>query len=589
MTDISDAAAENGVTSADFRALGLSETLLDALRGKGFTEPTDIQKLVIPRLLTGNRDLIGQARTGTGKTAAFALPILETLRRGPAVQCLILAPTRELCQQIASEITSLAGASGLRTTPFYGGEPIEIQQRKLARGTDIAVGTPGRILDLLKRGDLKLERIRFAVLDEADEMLDMGFIEDIEAILSQTPAGKRTLMFSATIPDAIRSVAEKFMRDFEVVRAETDDEPCTDLTEQFYCEVKREDKPAALMRFLDLDPARSVLVFCRTKADVDELAEKLTSSGYNIEALHGDIAQGQRTRIINRFKAHRFPVLLATDVAARGIDISDLDCVINYALPRDPDIYIHRIGRTGRAGKKGQAVTFVTPGEMHRFKQIRDTVKVPVARREPPAGNEIIDSKKARFAARIAEAAEARKHVSFRPFAEELLARGPSPCETLAAVLATVFGNELDPERYPGIGAPRQRKNSRKAWEEGPEPPGLVRLFVGVGKADSCGAVKMRDLLWRIARVRKTRVGRIDCFEHHSLVSLFPEDARNVLKNARRAGVKIHPDDRGETSSPAAEKKRSRKEQGAPPPGAPASGLREWVESLVPASPRDRK
>ena len=580
MTDTSDAAAESGVTSADFRALGLSEPLLDALRAKGFTEPTEIQKLVIPRLLTGNRDLIGQARTGTGKTAAFALPILETLTPGPAVQCLILAPTRELCLQIAAEISSLAGTSGLRTDPFYGGEAIELQQRKLSRGTDIAVGTPGRVLDLLERGDLRPDKIRFAVLDEADEMLDMGFIEDIEAILARTPDEKRMLMFSATIPDAIRSVAERFMRDFEVVRAENGGEPCTELTEQFYCEVKREDKPALLMRFLDVDPARTVLVFCRTKADADSLAGTLTSCGYNIEALHGDIAQAQRTRIINRFKAHRFPVLLATDVAARGIDISDLDCVINYALPHDADIYIHRIGRTGRAGKKGQAVTFVTPGEMHRFKQIRDAVKSTVSRREPPTAQEIIAAKKERFAARIAEAAEAEKHLSFKPFAEELLSRSSSPCETLAAVLALVFKDELDPARYPEIGTSRQRKNSRKAWEEATEAPGQVRLYVGIGKSDACGAVKMRDLLWRIARIKKTRVGKIDCFERHSLVSLFPEDARKVLENARRAGVKIRPAD---------EEKHDRKARRTSPADTPAPSLRDWVGSLVPDTPRGKK
>ena len=574
-------------TLAGFRDLGLAEPLLDALRAKGFSEPTAIQKLVIPRLLSGDRDLIGQARTGTGKTAAFALPVLAALTRSSAVQCLVLAPTRELCQQIAAEIASLAGAGGLRVAPLYGGEPVEIQQRKLQQGTDIAVGTPGRVLDLLERGSLRLDNIRFFVLDEADEMLDMGFIEDIEKIFSRTPAEKRTSLFSATIPEGILAVARRFMGDFEIVRAETGCELCTELTEQFYCEVKREDKPAALMRFLDLDPGRSVLVFCRTKTDVDELAETLIAGGYNIEALHGDVAQAQRTRIINRFKAHRFPVLLATDVAARGIDISDLDCVINYALPLNADIYIHRIGRTGRAGKKGQAVTFVTPGEMHRFKLIRDTVGTAVSHIGPPAADQIVAAKKERFASRIAEAAASGKHVPFQPFAEKLLADGVSPGATLAAVLALVFKDELDPARYPEIGGSRPRRNSRRAWEDGADDPRQVRLHIGVGKTDSFGAVKVRDLLWRIARIKKTRVGRIDCFDRHSLVSLFPEDAEKVLENARRAGVKVRPADRGEKSSaPADREKRAPKE---PASSSPGSDLRNWVSSLVPDPPRGRK
>ncbi len=539
----------------EFRELGLSETTLEALRAKGFEKPSAIQKLAIPGLLSGSCDLIGQAQTGTGKTAAFALPMLETLKRSKKIQALVLSPTRELCLQIAEEMESLKGKSELRIAPFYGGQSIEIQLQTLKKGVDIAIGTPGRIMDHMRRGSISFEGLKFAVLDEADEMLDMGFVEDIETILAETNGDKRMLMFSATMPDEVRKIAEKFMQNPEIIRAEPE-AVCTDLTEQFFYEVKREDKFAALSRLIDIHPDMSALVFCRTRVDVDELVEKLNTKGYNVEALHGDIAQAQRTRVINRFKAHKFRLLIATDVAARGIDVNNLTHVINYSIPRNAEVYIHRIGRTGRAGNKGAAITFVTPGERHKFSLIQKDAKVEIIKQELPQGRDIIEAKKQRFADQLAGMMDSGKHRDCIGFAEELLSMSDNPAEAFAAVLKMLFKNELDPANYPEIGAkPKQRKTDRKAWEADAGDPGHMRLYIGIGKNDNFGAVKMLDLIWEIARIKKARVGKIDCFDRFSFIDLEPEDAAVFMKNARAAGINVHPEQGCKTDKkPACEK-----------------------------------
>ena len=580
----------------EFRELGLSEKTIDALRQKGFSVPSPIQKLAIPGLLSGSHDLIGQAQTGTGKTAAFALPILESLERSKKIQALILTPTRELCLQITDEIQSLQGANDLRVASFYGGQSIDTQLQLLKKGVDIAVGTPGRIMDHLRRGSIKLENLAFAVLDEADEMLDMGFVEDIEEILSQTNSGKRMLMFSATMPDEIRKIAEKFMVEPEIIRAEPE-AVCTNLTEQFYYEVKREDKFPALLRLIDLHPEMSALVFCRTKIDADELTEKLNAKGCNVEALHGDIAQAQRTRVINRFKAHRFRLLIATDVAARGIDVNNLTHVINYSIPRNAETYIHRIGRTGRAGNKGAAITFVTPGEMHRLSLIKKDAKAEITRKELPSGNDIIEAKKQRFAEELAALIDSGRHRDCTGFAEELLSISDNPADAVAALLKMKFKNELDPANYPEIGAkPKVRKTDRKAWEADAGDPNHQRLYIGIGKNDNFGAVKMLDLIWELARIKKSRVGKIDCFDRFSFIDMAPEDAAVFMKNARAAGINVHPEQGGKekkSAFPAAprEKKSAGKQEKNPsrsgnhahaaPKTAKKSALRDWVNDIA--------
>lgn len=511
----------------EFRKLGLSETMLDALTLKGFQTPSPIQELTIPKLLNGQKDLIGQAQTGTGKTAAFGIPIIEqALENAQKPQALILAPTRELSMQIADELNSIKGRRKLRIAAFYGGQPIEFQLQILRQGTvDIVIGTPGRIIDLHERGELDFSQLKYAVLDEADEMLDMGFIEDIERILNVTAAEKRMLMFSATMPPEVLSIAEKFMGEYEVIRTQMT-QLSTELTDQLYYEVRREDKFDALMRIIDTEEALYALVFCRTKGDVDEVAEKLKQHNYRVEALHGDIAQIQRTKVINRFKEKHFRLLVATDVAARGIDVNDLTCVINYSIPQNSDIYVHRVGRTGRAGKRGKAITFVTPGEIRRIRRIQEEIKNEIRKEQLPDGRAVIELKKRRYAERIAKLRSSEDNEEYRFFAQELLREADSPEELLAAVLQNHFKGELLERNYRDFSG---KKKDRAFWENSTGRANEVQLLVGVGKLDGFGAVKILDIFWDIAHLRKNRIGKIDCQDHRTFLYIDNEDAKRVI------------------------------------------------------------
>ncbi|MBW6458231.1 MAG: DEAD/DEAH box helicase, partial [FCB group bacterium] len=344
-----------------FTDLGLSDNSLAAVRAKGFEEPTAIQMMTIPVMLKQDRNIIAQAQTGTGKTAAFGLPLIDLLDPAQAkVQALILTPTRELAIQVSEEIYSLRGNTPIQIMPIYGGQSIDQQLRRLKKGVQIVVGTPGRIIDHLKRRTLDLRHIQHLILDEADEMLNMGFIEDMEEIMKHTNPDKRTLLFSATMPERIRELARTYMNGYELLKAKEED-TITHLTEQIYFEVKASEKFDALCRIMDFEDHFYGLVFCRTKQDADALVTGLLSRGYDVEAIHGDISQAQRERTLNRFKKKSINILVATDVAARGIDVNNLSHVINYTLPHDPESYIHRIGRTGRAGNEGTAITFITP------------------------------------------------------------------------------------------------------------------------------------------------------------------------------------------------------------------------------------
>ena len=377
-----------------FSELGLSERTIKALWKKGFSEPTEIQKLCIPLLLEEKTEVIGQAQTGTGKTAAFALPIIETLEgKHENVEALILCPTRELAIQVSDEIESLKGDKDIRIAPIYGGASIEVQIRKLKKGLDVVVGTPGRILDHLKRGSLKLDNLKFSVLDEADEMLDMGFIEDIEAILEKTPEEKRMLMFSATMPPLVLKIAEKFMHEYKLVRTELKDTSSKNTHQLFYV-VKESDKLEALTRLIDSQMDFYGVIFSRTKVQCEEIAESLIKKGYNASSLHGDLSQRERESILKKMREKYIKILVATDVAARGLDIQELTHVINYSIPEDPEIYIHRVGRTGRAGKEGVAITLVTPREMRRFERMMKATSSEIEEREIPSPKEVVARKR---------------------------------------------------------------------------------------------------------------------------------------------------------------------------------------------------
>ncbi len=506
-----------------FRTLGVSECVIAALQRKGFESPTPIQELTIPLLLKGEKDVIGQAQTGTGKTAAFGIPVIDTISRGEgAPQALILAPTRELSIQIAEELNSLQGASRLRIAPFYGGQNILVQLDRLRDGMDIVIGTPGRIIDLMERGKLNFDHLKFAVLDEADEMLDMGFVDDIRKILSATPPDKRMLMFSATMPEEILSIAEEFMRpDYEIIRTKTES-VSTDLTEQICYEVRRENKLEALSRILDMEPELYGMVFCRTKNDVDELTDHLLARGYAVDALHGDIAQTQRTRVINNFKARRFRVLIATDVAARGIDVNDLTHVINYSLPQSTEAYVHRIGRTGRAGKKGTAITFVTPSELGKLGRIRRGIHAEIRKKTLPGIQEVLEAKKQRFSEKLRRMIDEREHCPYLGFAEELLTLADHPAELLAAMLRLRFRNELLPESYVDL--------EQQPPKTGPERKGHARIRVAAGRDDGITVPQLLEMIFQKTGIKGSRLGRIDLKNDCSYLNANAGDADRIVK-----------------------------------------------------------
>ena len=379
--------------STRFDDLPLSKEILKAIETMGFEEATPIQALAIPALLDG-QDIIGQAQTGTGKTAAFGIPLLEKINiKSKDVQSLVLCPTRELAIQVAAELTSLAARKkGIFILPIYGGQPMDRQLRALSRGVQVVVGTPGRIMDHMNRRTLDLSTVRFAVLDEADEMLDMGFFEDMETILADTSGDCQKAMFSATMPAGIQSLAERFLHEPQTLRV-SQKRLTVPTIEQVWFEVRQHQKLEALCRVLDTWNPHRAIVFCSTKHGTDELVSNLQGRGYQADALHGNLSQTQRDRVMARFRSGTLDILTATDVAARGLDVDDVDAVINYDIPNGAENYVHRIGRTGRAGKTGKAFTFVTPRETYALRDIIFRTKAQITQAQLPSKFEVINIK----------------------------------------------------------------------------------------------------------------------------------------------------------------------------------------------------
>ena len=367
-----------------FAELGLSESTLTALQDVGYESPSPIQEQAIPLMLEG-RDMIGQAQTGSGKTAAFGLPIIEYV--DPAVnevQALVLTPTRELCIQVTQALRTYGARKGVDVVAVFGGAPIRTQQAQLRGGGHIVVGTVGRVKDLISRNSLVLHDCRFVVLDEADEMLDLGFLEDVEKILSLTPNSRQTALFSATMPPPIRALADRYLYDPEIVKVKAAT-LTVDSVEQFQVDVKQSDKPEMLLKVLQAEKPDQAIVFVRTKIRCDQLHRKLRDGGMNVKALHGDMSQGSRDGVMLGFKGGRVPILVATDVAARGLDISTVTHVVNYDVPNSPDTYVHRIGRTGRVGRSGRAITFVEPKQASDLLAIEGHINAKIAQWEPGA------------------------------------------------------------------------------------------------------------------------------------------------------------------------------------------------------------
>ncbi|WP_137597976.1 DEAD/DEAH box helicase [Paucilactobacillus kaifaensis] len=424
----------------NFSELGLSESLLKAVKRSGYEEATPIQEQTIPMVLKG-QDVIGQAQTGTGKTAAFGLPIIEHVdTNNPEIQALIISPTRELAIQTQEEMYRLGKDKKVKVQVVYGGADIRRQINNLKNHPQVLVGTPGRLLDHINRRTVKLAHIQTLVLDEADEMLNMGFLDDIESIIKQTPTTRQTLLFSATMPPAIKKIGVQFMSDPQQVKIKAK-ELTTELIDQYYVRSRDFEKFDTMTRLIDVQDPDLTIVFGRTKRRVDELSKGLIARGYNAAGIHGDLTQQRRSQIMSRFKAGKLDILVATDVAARGLDISGVTHVYNYDIPQDPDSYVHRIGRTGRAGHHGVSLTFVTPNEMDYLREIEKLTKVRMLPLKPPTQEEAFKGQLANALSEVESLISATDTNKFSAQAEELLSQH-EPVELVAALLNDITKND---------------------------------------------------------------------------------------------------------------------------------------------------
>ncbi|WP_064590056.1 DEAD/DEAH box helicase [Streptobacillus moniliformis] len=500
----------------NFKDYNLSNEMLEALEKKGFVSPSEIQALVIPELLKEETHLIGQAQTGTGKTAAFSIPILEKIIPTKKVKALILAPTRELANQVSDEIYSLKGKKEVKILAVYGGASIENQIKNLKKGVDIVVGTPGRVIDMINKGALKLNELEYFVLDEADEMLNMGFIEDIELILEKTNEDKKMLFFSATIPKPILAIEKRFMPEHKILKVQKK-ELTTHLTEQIYFEVRREDKFEALCRVLDYKPDFYGIVFCRTKSEVDDVTNKLKARNYDAEAIHGDITQGLREKALDLFKNKILNILVATDVAARGIDISNLTHVINYSIPQESDSYVHRIGRTGRAGNKGIAITFVTPQESRKLAQIKRETKSDIKKENIPNVEDIINAKEELLIASVEEIMLENDYKLYLDLANKLL-KGKNTEAAVASLLRHIYDDEFIPESYSKI------KNVQVQIKDN------TRLFIALGEKDGLNVNKLLKLIHEKTKVPGRKIKDVKVMPNFSFITVPLDEAEIIIK-----------------------------------------------------------
>jgi ATP-dependent RNA helicase DeaD len=513
----------------EFRALGLSETIIEALEKKGYQTPTPIQASTIPLLLNGDKDIIGQAQTGTGKTAAFGLPILD--RFDPSirgVQALILTPTRELALQVAEEIKSFKGERRIWITTVYGGAPISSQMRELEKGTHIVVGTPGRVIDLIERKKLILDAVRYVVLDEADEMLNMGFLDDVELIINQCNPDRKMLLFSATMPDRILSLAKRYMGKFDHIAVKKQ-ELTTETIDQYVLEVPSRDRFDALCRILDVEEDFYGIIFCNTKAEVIEIANHLNDKAYYADALHGDIAQNLREKVVKQFKSNKYGVLVATDVAARGIDIQDLTHVINYGLPQDPESYVHRIGRTGRAGKSGKSIAIIDGSERRKLSFIQKISKATIQKFKLPDAYEMVKIKKQRLKEEVETIINTEHYEEYITFASEIMSDN-DPIVTLASLIKHFVKDDLNPTTYKQILISEERFKDKKGGRNNSK----VRLFLGKGRKDSYNPRMILDLISKETDVSGRMIDDIRIMDNFSFFTTNGETADIILEVFRR-------------------------------------------------------
>ena len=584
----SDAADETAAPT--FSDLGLSDPVLKALREIGYETPSAIQAATIPTLLSG-RDVVGMAQTGTGKTAAFALPIVDRLdpaQKNP--QALVLAPTRELALQVCEAFEKYAGhLKGVHVLPVYGGQGYGVQLSALRRGVHIVVGTPGRIIDHLEKGTLDLSELSYLVLDEADEMLKMGFAEDVETILAETPDTKQVALFSATMPAAIRRMSKQYLHDPEEITVKTKTTTSATISQR-YLITAWQRKMDALTRILEVENFDGMIVFGRTRSITEEIAEKLRARGYSAAAINGDIAQAQREKTVNQLKSGKLDILVATDVAARGLDVERISHVVNYDIPTDTESYVHRIGRTGRAGRTGDAISFVTPKERWLVRAIEKATRQELTEMSLPSVDEVNETRLSRFDDRITAAlAESERVDRFRDIVAHYVRHHDVPEVDVAAALAIVAQGEtpllLDPDVEPAR-PPRDRDDRRDRSdrresdrsERGDRPErraGQYAMYrIEVGKRHR---VEPRQIVGALANeggLRRDDFGRIQIRPDFSLVELPADMSRDTLdrlSDTRISGrlIEIRPD----TGGPA--RRRSGGDERRPPRDRDARGERK--------------
>ena len=513
-----------------FSDLGISDAMLKKIEKKGYEYPSAVQAGVIPLLLNGDKDIIGQAQTGTGKTASFWIPILERLdKKAEGIQAMILAPTRELAIQVADEIKSFAD-SGVRIQLLYGGQSVREELMWLKRWPQIVVGTPGRVIDhLSKKKSLKIDKIKYFVLDEADEMLNIGFKEEIEQIIEYTPVDKKVLLFSATIPRGIKDIVHKYIKDHDKVTIERKELTNSNIEQKCF-KVKEFDKFEALCRVIEVEFDFYGILFCKTKIDVDEVAAKLMNRGYKVEWIHWDIDQKMREKTLARFKNWAIKILVATDVAARGIDVNNLTHVVNYSLPDNPETYTHRIWRTWRAGNKWEAISFVSRRDSRMLSWIERTIKSKIKVEKLPEVPEVIEFKKKRLIDNTRELLENTEELNYVDLAKDLLELDHAPEEILAAVLKEWYGKEFCSTHYSEL-KPENFSNTRDRWERGYSwVAGERRLFVARGKLDWFTPWSLIQFIEKECDTKLWDIWNIDIMREFSFINLKDEDADFILR-----------------------------------------------------------
>jgi ATP-dependent RNA helicase DeaD len=519
-------------TRIQFSDFHLSREIGKAIEDMGFEEPTPIQALAIP-LIQAGRDVTAQAQTGTGKTAAFGIPIIEKVDASHrTIQAIVLCPTRELAIQIAEEFSELlAHLPRISVLPVYGGQPIDRQLRALHTGVNIVIGTPGRVMDHLRRRTLSLDEVSTVVLDEADQMLDMGFRDDIELILKKIPQKRQTLLFSATLPQPIIDISKRFQNKPEFVRVEYAELTVPQI-EQSYIEVKEREKLDVLCRLIDIADPHLSIIFCNTKRRAEELAGKVKARGYRAEELHGDMKQSQRDRVMNGFRKGSIEILIATDVAARGIDVEDVDMVINFDVPQDVEYYVHRIGRTGRAGKSGRAVTFVAPKDFTKLREIQHYAKIQIPRIPVPTQSDVAETRTRSIMEKVRDTIKTGGLEAFVRIIEQETEGDLSTIDIAAAFLKLQMeqGSEPEPE-----------KREEMDFSDTGAEAGMVRFFLAVGRMHN---VAPKDIVGAIAGetgIPGKAIGAIRILDSYSFVEIPREHATEVYTIMKERTIRNQP------------------------------------------------